>query len=79
MSKNKKAKFGARDLTMLTRRAVEHAEARRATTLEEGELEQVVGGQASVLVGRVDTGGVLSGAKGPDPVIIGEKTLVKGQ
>jgi hypothetical protein len=75
--KNKKAKFNARDLTMLTTRAVQHAEARRAKMLEEGELEQVVGGQASVLVGRVDGPGVLSGAKGPDPVIFDQKALVK--
>ena len=64
MSKNKKAKYSASDLTMLAARAVDHAHARRAKALSPEELELAVGG---MLAGRADDGGVLTGAKGPDP------------
>ena len=80
MKRNKKAKYSARDLTKLTTRAVEQAAERRAKLLDEAELDQVVGGLAAT-VGRIDGGGVLTGAKGPDepPIVFGQKTLGKVQ
>jgi hypothetical protein len=66
---NKKAKYSAQDLTMLTARAKEHAEARRAKLLDEGALDLVVGG-----LGTSGSGGVTTGATGPDPIGKGSNT-----